>query len=177
MAGEIAFSGPGQRVGRPGPCIIGGGTSRRTGAHPALFKWHHLLSTETGGSGRRESHPLFQGPESYSDSRGIPDGTARNLRAKFRCSHNLMMMTAVADAVALHVADHVPGGVRAVMRGPYGAGARQALGRVADGGRADDDGHRGGDERDEDQDAGKDRVHHSNSLRNSSRLSAARFTT
>src|SRR5258706_10072468 len=69
------------------------------------------------------------------------------------------MMSAIADTVALHVADHVPCGVHAGMRRPHGAGARKTLGGMADGGHADDDEHRGDDDREEDHGAFEERVH------------------
>src|SRR5882672_3252875 len=103
---------------------------------------------ETGGGGRRGSHPLFQGSESYSDSRGIPDGTARNLRARFRCPHNSMV-------AMMLVVDHAR--VRSGVPDEEEFRWRFAPGCVADGGHADDDEHRGCDESDEDQDAGEHR--------------------
>src|SRR5258706_14162275 len=69
------------------------------------------------------------------------------------------MMSAIADTVALHVADHVPCGVHAGMGRSHGAGARKTLGGMADGGHADDDEHRGDDDREEDHGAFEERVH------------------
>src|SRR6266478_89246 len=65
----------------------------------------------------------------------------------------------LADAIALHIVDYVPCGVRTRMRRPHGASAREALRRAADGGHADDDEHRGDDEREEDHDAFENRFH------------------
>src|SRR5437899_6385751 len=74
--------------------------------------------------------------------------------------HHLLMMPAVAYAVALLSADHVPSRVLSVVGVPDGAGAGKAFSGVTDGGHADDDEHRGDDEREEDQDADEQRIHH-----------------